>query len=194
VTISQREFREAANRRRSGVTTRLPRLRITRGGRHARKCAICPHPQRAEIEAAFLLWHNPSLIAADFGLADRRNVYRHAQATGLYALRLARLRCAVEMIVEQVYSVVPNANNILKAIYTASHLDDRGRWIERPAVVRVDSDGRRSEVRGATPASPTIPISVTGIEPPLNLKVSRKGVRLNSNRQSLMRLETDGNA
>jgi hypothetical protein len=193
VTISQREFREAANRRRSGVTTRLPRLRITRGGRHARKCAVCRHPQREEIEVAFLLWHNPSIIAADFGLADRRNLYRHAQATGLHALRLARLRCAVDMIVEHAHNVVPNANHILKAIYTASHINNRGQWIERPAVVRVDSNGKTSEI-SRNPVSPTIPISVPGVEPVLNLKVSGQGVQLNSNRHIPVRLEIDGNA
>lgn len=193
MTISQREFREAANRRRSGVNGRVPRLRITRGGRHARKCVICRHPQREEIEAAFSLWHNPSLIASDFGLADRRNVYRHARATGLYALRLARLRCAVDLIIEHAHNVVPNANQILKAIYTASHINNRGQWIERPAVARVASNGKTSEV-SRSPVSPSIPISVPGIEPVLSLKVSGKGVRVDSNRESPVRLEFDGNA
>ena len=139
--------------------------------------------------------------ATEFGLADRRNVYRHARATGLYALRLARLRCAVDMIVEHARNVVPNANQILKAIYTASHINNRGQWIERPAVVRVDSDGKTSDVTrnpvssvSAAPASPTIPISVPGIEPVLNLKVSGKGLRVHSNREFPVRLEIDGNA
>lgn len=56
-------------------------------GRHARYCKICSHAKREEIEQAFISWQSPIVIAKEYGLADRMNVYRHANALGLFEKR-----------------------------------------------------------------------------------------------------------
>jgi hypothetical protein len=56
-------------------------------GRHKRNCSVCSHPQQAEIEADFISWRSPAVIAREYGLADRTSVYRHAHALNLFAKR-----------------------------------------------------------------------------------------------------------
>jgi hypothetical protein len=65
--------------------------------RHRAHCSVCAHERCADIESDFIEWKNPAVIAVDYGLADRMNVYRHAIRTATRAhshdggaLRLAR--------------------------------------------------------------------------------------------------------
>jgi hypothetical protein len=58
-------------------------------GRHRRYCKICSHERRDEIEQDFIAWKSPIAIAEEYGLADRMNVYRHANALGLFEKRRA---------------------------------------------------------------------------------------------------------
>jgi hypothetical protein len=222
MTISQREFSEVANRNRSGVKTRLPQRKLKLPPeRHARKCVICRHPNRQEIETAFLHWRSPLQIASEYNLPSPRNIYRHAHAAGLYALRRMKLRCAIEMIVEQVDGVTPSADAVLRAIHARCHINDRGEWHEPPRHVIYtrepheaispssaphktpapqNSSNHDPEPQPAPEISPVEPNANAKvarsleIEPGLNLEVSRQGVRLDSNRQFLVRLETSGNA
>jgi hypothetical protein len=60
--------------------------------RHERYCKICRHEQREAIEQDFIAWHSPEEIARDYRLADRRGVYRHAHATGLFEKRDRNIR------------------------------------------------------------------------------------------------------
>ena len=81
-------------------------------GRHKRSCSICPHPNRAEIEAEFVAWRSPAALAQQYGLADRVSVYRHAHALGLFDKRRRNLRAALERIIEKAGEVevtVPQA-------------------------------------------------------------------------------------
>jgi|SRR5271156_2058083 len=131
MTISHREFREVACGKRTGVATRMPRRKPQLPpDLHARKCTICRHPNRQEIEAAFLRWCSPAQIALEHNIASRRNIYRHVHATGLYAHRQMRLRCAAEIIIERVDNVTPNAHGVLRAIEACCHINDRGQWCE----------------------------------------------------------------
>ena len=219
--ISQREFREAANRQRSGVNTRLSRRkRKAPPERHARKCVICHHPDCAEIEDAFLHWRSPARIASDYNLAHHRSIYRHARATGLYALRLTKLRSAAEMIVEQVEAVTPSADAVLRAIRASCFINDRGEWHEPPrrviyirephspmacgSATRQSPSEEKPESHdsapqspaqqpAATPAGPGVSPQSIEVEPGLDASVTRRGVRLDSSRQLLVRLETAGN-
>lgn len=81
MTISHREFHQAANRARPGFRERLPKRKPSVPERHARKCVVCLHPKRAEIESAFLQWRSPKFIAVQYSLAGTHNIYRHAHAT-----------------------------------------------------------------------------------------------------------------
>lgn len=220
MTISHREFHEATNGKRSGVNTRLPRRkRKAPPERHARKCVICHHPDYAEIEDAFLHWRSPARIASDHNIGHR-NIYRHAHATGLYALRRMKLRCAAEMIVEKADSVTPSADAVIRAIRASCCINDRGEWHDPPRRVihtpaandapacgsapRQSFSEEKPESQDCAPQSSTQkPATAPGgaaispqtiMEPGLNISVAYPGVQVDSNRQFVVRLEKAGNA
>jgi hypothetical protein len=154
MSISQREYRDVANRRRTGFSDRLPRHRPTAPERHTRKCAICSHRNREAIESAFLCWSNPGAIIDEFHLNNRQSLYRHARATGLDELRRHKLSCAAEMFIEHAADVQPDAGDVLRAIYVVSHIDADGRW-RKPARITEPrgSSNRYSSARLETPAN-----------------------------------------
>jgi hypothetical protein len=111
--------------------------------RHARKCAICRHPERAGIEEHFLNWHNADGISDQYGLHDFRPIYRHARATGLLQQRRANLRFAAELIIEHADAVVvPIAESVIRAIRISAHINDEGQRVEPPSHVIVSGGGR----------------------------------------------------
>ncbi|MGH9737769.1 MAG: hypothetical protein ACRD4X_04180 [Candidatus Acidiferrales bacterium] len=99
---------------------------------HARKCSICRHPQRSEIEQAFLDWQCISSIATEFQLRGRNALYRHARAVGLLADRNRAVRGALARIIEKVCDVEPDAAAIVRAIEIFAHINDQGEWIAPP--------------------------------------------------------------
>jgi hypothetical protein len=115
MTISHREFHQAANRKRPGFNGRLPKRQPKAPERHARRCLVRRHPARATIEAAFLQWRSPRLIALQYKLACANSIYRHAHATGLYALRRFKLLCAAERVAERLDGLDPNADAVIRA-------------------------------------------------------------------------------
>jgi hypothetical protein len=96
---------------------------------HARKCSICRHPRRGEIEEAFLAWDCVSTITAEFQLSGRAALYRHARAVGLLAGRNRGLRGALARIIEKAEMVVPDAMTIVRAVEVFARINDRGEWI-----------------------------------------------------------------
>jgi hypothetical protein len=70
-------------------------------GRHRRNCTVCAHTNCDEIEAAYVGWASPAVIAEEYGLADRSSVYRHARALGLNEKRQRNIRVALERIIEK---------------------------------------------------------------------------------------------
>jgi hypothetical protein len=98
--------------------------------RHARCCTICRHAERLEIEDDFLHWRASTEIAADYGLPDRRAVYRHARAAGLYQRRMKNMRVACSYIAEHAERVTPNAKHVLDAVRACSIIDATGTWHE----------------------------------------------------------------
>jgi hypothetical protein len=128
MTISHREFHQAANRARPGFRERLPKRKPSVPERHARKCVVCLHPKRAEIESAFLQWRSPKFIAVQYSLAGTHNIYRHAHATGLFALRRFKLLCAAERIAERFnrpgFDILADA--VIRAVEVCSQVDARG--------------------------------------------------------------------
>jgi hypothetical protein len=84
--------------------------------RHARKCVICNHPERADLEEDFLSWRNAELIHKDYDLPNFRAIYRHARATGLYQRRRGNLSFAAELLIEPVDQAKPSPETILRAI------------------------------------------------------------------------------
>jgi hypothetical protein len=69
-------------------------------GRHERCCKICSHKKREDIEQDSVAWKSPIAIAKEYGLSDRMNVYRHANALGLFGKRRRNIRAALERIID----------------------------------------------------------------------------------------------
>lgn len=97
--------------------------------RHSRKCQVCHHPYRREIEADYLRWRSLREIASSFGLADQTSVWRHACATGLRDDRQRRIAYALHPLLEQsedtFIKATPSA--IISAVRTYSQINDEGR-------------------------------------------------------------------
>lgn len=98
--------------------------------RHRRICSICSHAQCAEIESAFVSWSSPTVIAKEYGLADRATIYRHAHACSLFDTRRANVRAALERIIEKASEVEVTASAIVSAVQVYSKINASGRWIE----------------------------------------------------------------
>jgi hypothetical protein len=113
--------------------------------RHDRKCSVCRHPERAEIECEFLHWHSPELIAKEYGIAHHSSIYRHAHATGLFAQRAAHIRLSLAPLIEQAMVVPVTADSIIRAVALCASLNDEGQWIDRPKrVIYHRADPRQS--------------------------------------------------
>jgi hypothetical protein len=98
--------------------------------RHKRKCAICRHPQRAEIEREYVEWGNAEEIAKRHRLANARALFRHAQAMELHLKRRQRLQSALDRIIERVGEVRVTAGAVVSAVRTQADLSSQGRWVE----------------------------------------------------------------
>jgi hypothetical protein len=107
-------------------------------GRHQRNCSVCAHPQREEIEAAFIGWRSPAAIAEEYGLADRASVYRHAHALGLFPKRQRNIRAALERIIEKAGEVDVTASAVVSAIQAYSKINAAGEWIDRTETVSLN--------------------------------------------------------
>ena len=95
--------------------TRQPSKHVNLG-RHKRNCTICAHAQCEEIERDFINWKSPTAIAAEYGIADRTTVYRHAHALDLFAKRGRNVRAALEKIIERVGEVAVTTAAVVAAI------------------------------------------------------------------------------
>jgi hypothetical protein len=100
--------------------------------RHARKCLVCRHRDREDIESDFLHWHDVSDIILDYKLPNRRILYRHARATGLYELRMSNIRDAAALIASRAEYAKATASSVLKAIQACSQIDATGAWVAPP--------------------------------------------------------------
>ena len=127
---------------------------------HSRKCAICNHPERADLEEDFVSWRNADLIQKDYDLPNFRTIYTHARATGLYQRRRENLRFAAELLIEHADQAKPSPDTILRAIQICARLDAKGEWLE-PAKQVIFS----SSVNKAAPA-PELQTPAREAEPP----------------------------
>jgi hypothetical protein len=103
--------------------------------RHARKCSICCHPRRDDIEQDFLRWQSPEKLALAYGIPHHSMIYRHAHALDLFRKRSGLTRHALESIIEQSETCKVTASAVLRAIRAYSCLTDDGRWVDPPKQV-----------------------------------------------------------
>ena len=168
--------------------------------RHARKCHICHHPQRAEIEDDFLNWHGPNDIVKDYQLPHWSVIYRHANALGLRARRNENIRTVLDIFLEQAESAPITANAILRAIRAYSCLKDDGTWVELPKKVIYQTDRKAASVSRSisqTSAAPSAEANFLGRRSPsAEAKVpGRRGANRKSgirNRRNLLKTNTRG--
>ena len=115
---------------------------------HARRCVICHHPRREEIEEEFVYWGHPGSIVRKFGLRHRSLLYRHAPAHRLYEARASNLRAALDHIVECASITPVSSEAIVRAIKTSANVNDQGKW-EEPIhkVMAVKEESQFQEVQ-----------------------------------------------
>lgn len=94
--------------------------------RHRKRCKICSHSNRQDIERDFVGWHSPAEIAKTYHLDDRSTVYRHAQAPNLFPKRQRNVRAALERIIEKAGEVDVTAAAVVAAVQTYSNTDAVG--------------------------------------------------------------------
>lgn len=115
--------------------------------RHSRKCSVCRHPQRAAIDHDFIHWYSPSKIVRDFGLYNRRTLYRHAHATGLFHRRGARLASMLEGILECGSTLTATPYSLIRAVEVYSKMRD-----PRPDPLRAKEFIRKGVTHSASKA------------------------------------------
>ncbi len=95
-----------------------------------RLCEVCKHPACFLIQEAFLQWTSPEVIMKKYGLKSRATIYNHAHALKLFARRDRTLRFALGHIIEQADRVNVTARDVIQAVYTYSHVNDDGMWVQ----------------------------------------------------------------
>jgi hypothetical protein len=113
--------------------TTLESSKSVKLGRHKRYCKICSHERREEIEQDFVAWKSPIAIAEEYGLTDRMNVYRHANALGLFEKRRRNIRAALERIIERAGDVEVTASAVVATIQACAKINAQGQ--KKPAHV-----------------------------------------------------------
>ena len=101
--------------------------------RHRRKCVVCNHPDREEIEEQFIEWRHPNEIANDFQIEEARYIRRHARALGLYARRRDNYLFTLENLLERSDEIELTAAAYIKAVRAYACMCDTVRWTE-PAI------------------------------------------------------------
>lgn len=149
--------------------------------RHTRKCIVCNHPDREEIERAYIHWVRPYSIAREFEFDNPRPIYRHARALGLHILRRQNSHSALDLIVENAEIAKVTGDTVIRAIRASSCLDDNGRWREPPRSVIytytreyiASNDGANTAVSD-TSGVPSQNDSNSGCKPIRNLRIFNK--------------------
>jgi len=97
---------------------------------HRLRCQICKHASRQHIEEAFPQWRSPKVIMHCFGIKTETTIYHHAHALGLFSRRDQNLSQALANIIEEVDTVLPTTQDILRAVYALAHINSEGQWVQ----------------------------------------------------------------
>lgn len=138
--------------------------------RHRKNCSVCAHEYCEEMNLEFVAWRSPAAIAIEYGLSDRRVVYRHAHALGLFAKRDKNMRAALARIIERSGDIEVTAAAVVAAIQCYSKINSQGLWVDRSEHVnlnelfeRMTKEELETYAReGALPNWFTQTVSVTG--------------------------------
>ena len=125
---------------------------------HRAHCSICDSEYQEEIDEHFTNWHSVRELADEYDI-DRRAIYRHAHATGLFPIRDRHLRRALGLLIEDAEIVDVSADSVIRAVRTMAHLNSEGEWVNPPTHV-VFSSGSILEAKSANLA-PSEPLQLT---------------------------------
>jgi hypothetical protein len=125
--------------------------------RHARKCTICRHPERQQIDESFLHWRSPQTIMHCFGIKTETTIYHHAHAFNLFALRNRNLQSALCNIIEDIDTRDFTGREILDAVRALAHLTADGRWIHHTSKSEVMYSMQRLPAVAGLPAVAELP-------------------------------------
>jgi hypothetical protein len=154
-----RRIKKQARRREKKTRTRPPEPSgpVPRLARHQAHCGICGDDLQEEIDEAFVNWECVYKIADEYEI-DRRAIYRHAHATGLFERRDRNLRGALGHIIHEADRVSPTADSVVRAVRMFAHINARGDWVNPPTRV-IFSTATARPANAATP--PATPLSDT---------------------------------
>lgn len=126
-------------------------------GRHRRKCRVCTHPDRDEIEQEFLRWKSSAAIAQAYGLPDHSSVCRHARATGLYDQRRRTVRYVLEPVLEQseMVAMQMTVGTLITAVAAYAKINDDGVRPRKPpnVVYQMTTDDYQKMQKTTSPAT-----------------------------------------
>jgi hypothetical protein len=147
-----------------------PRIRAKMGP-HTRRCNVCRHPHRKDIELEFFRWRSPDRIAQDYKIPDHSSIYRHVHATGIFARRRKAVRAALEPIIECAEFVRVTASSLVKAIYAHTHINENGEWINHPTHhtvivqhVNVPQENNRQPAASESPSPAAPPVAQPAVK------------------------------
>jgi hypothetical protein len=148
--------------------------------RHARKCAICHHPEREMIEELFVRWHSPQAIANRFHDYDAINwasIYRHAYALGLDVVRRRNLGCVFERVLDNAADATPTAAGVVAAARALGCVGEDGRWVEPEKRITMTTIVRKDDPSALTSTDPES--AESGVQPFGNSGTGSQPVRAN---------------
>jgi len=116
----------SGNRNQKAILSQKPN-----SNRHSSHCGVCAHPDREEIERAFISWISPAKIVTEYKLRDRSAIYRHAHAMALFSERDRNLRAPLGRIIERGDEAEITAVSVIQAINLYAKINSRGELVER---------------------------------------------------------------
>ncbi|MGA8767134.1 MAG: hypothetical protein WB559_08945 [Candidatus Acidiferrales bacterium] len=126
---------------------------MTALARHQANCGICRSEHTEEIDDAFINWESVNHIAREFNI-ERRVVYRHAHATGLFPKRDRNIRRALGLIIHRADKVqCVTADSVIRAVQLLAHINESGDWIAPPTHVIFSSGTPRPANNNVPPAN-----------------------------------------
>jgi hypothetical protein len=132
--------------------------------RHARKCSVCHHPYRQEIDESFLHWRSPQTIMNCFGIKTETTIYHHAHAFNFFAIRNRNLQSAFANIIEDVDTCHFTGSEMLDAVRALAHFTEDGRWIHPASKSEFMYSMQRLPAGAGLPAVADLPTGQVGEE------------------------------
>lgn len=99
--------------------------------RHNRRCGVCRHPRRREIETEYLSWQSPTKICRAFGIRSRSTLALHVRANRLDEKRNRDIRGLIIGFLERGLGLKPSPAAFVQAIAILARLDVSGRMVDK---------------------------------------------------------------